>query len=57
MSASSLYAAQIKDKCGFEKRQNYNIGENKAHVPNCPPEKEKAIMHALKYFGMLHNKS
>ena len=33
MSVSSLYVAQIKDKCGFEKRQNYNIGENKAHVP------------------------
>lgn len=53
MSVSSLYVAQIKDKCGFEKRQNYNIGENKAHVPNCPPEKEKAILKAFKHFRMI----
>lgn len=24
----------IKDKCGFDKRLNYYIGENKSHVPN-----------------------
>lgn len=53
MSVSSLYVAQIKDKCGFGKRQNYNIGENKAHVPNCPPEKEKAILEAFKHFRMI----
>lgn len=53
MSVSSLYVAQIKDKCGFEKRQNYNIGENKAHVPNCPPEKEKVILKAFKHFRMI----
>ena len=53
MSVSSLYVAQIKDKCGFEKRQNYNIGENKAHVPTCPPEKEKAILEAFKHFRMI----
>lgn len=53
MSVSSLYVAQVKDKCGFEKRQNYNIGENKAHVPNCPPEKEKAILEAFKHFRMI----
>lgn len=53
MSVSSLYVAQIKDKCGFEKRQNYNIGENKAHVPNCPPEKEKVILKAFKHFRMV----
>ena len=53
MSVSSLYVAQIKDKCGFEKCQNYNIGENKAHVPNCPPEKEKVILKAFKHFRMI----
>lgn len=53
MSVSSLYVAQIKEKCGFEKRQNYNIGENKAHVPNCPPEKEKVILKAFKHFRMI----
>lgn len=53
MLVSSLYVAQIKDKCGFEKRQNYYIGENKSHVPNCPPEKEKAILEAFKHFRMI----
>lgn len=53
MSVSSLYVAQIKEKCGFEKRQNYNIGEQKNHVPHCPPEKEKAILEAFKHFRMI----
>ncbi|MCI9416254.1 MAG: hypothetical protein HFI82_02415 [Eubacterium sp.] len=39
-----LYVAQIKDKCGIEKRLIYNVGDNKSRVPKRPPEKEKAIM-------------
>ena len=50
---SSLYVAQIKDKCGIEKRLNYNVGDNKSRVPKCPPEKEKAIMAAFKHFSMI----
>ena len=42
LKVSSLYVAQIKDKCGIEKRLNYNVGDNKSRVPKCPPEKEKA---------------
>lgn len=53
LKVSSLYVAQIKDKCGSPKRLNYNMGENKSHVPKCPPEKEKAIMAAFKYFNMI----
>lgn len=53
LSVSHLYIAQVKDKCGFEKRDNYNIGQGKAPVPQCPPEKEKAIMEAFKHFGMI----
>lgn len=53
MSVSSLYVAQIKEKCGFEKRQNYNIGEQKNHAPHCPLEKEKAILEAFKHFRMI----
>ena len=53
LKVSSLYVAQIKDKCGFEKRLNYNIGDNKYHVPKCPPEKEKAIMAAFRHFKMI----
>ncbi len=53
LKVSSLYVAQIKDKCGFDKRLNYNMGENKSRVPKCPPEKEKAIMEAFEYFNMI----
>ncbi len=53
LKVSSLYVAQIKDKCGSPKRLNYNMGENKSHVPKCPPEKEKAIMAAFKHFNMI----
>ena len=53
LKVSSLYVAQIKDKCGFDKRLHYNMGENKSHVPKCPQEKEKAIMAAFKHFNMI----
>ena len=53
LNVSSLHIAQIKDKCGFEKRDNYNIGEGKSKELICPPEKEQAIMDAFKHFGML----
>ena len=53
LKVSSLYVAQIKDKCGFEKRLNYNLGDNKSHVPKCPQEKEKAIMEAFRHFNMI----
>ena len=49
---SSLYIAQIKDKCGLEKRENYNLGEGKSKELVCPPEKEKAILDAFKHFGL-----
>ena len=48
LKVSSLYVAQIEDKCGFEKRLNYNLGDNKSHVPKYPQEKEKAIMAAFR---------
>ena len=53
LKVSSLYVAQIKNKCGIEKRLNYNIGDNKSRVPQCPPEKEKAIMAAFRHFNMI----
>ena len=55
LKVSSLYIAQIKDKCGFEKRDNYNIGEGKSKELICPPEKEEAIMDAFRHFGMLRD--
>ncbi len=53
LNVSTLYIAQIKKKYGIEERENYNIGNNKYKVPICPPEKEKAIEKAFKYFGMI----
>ncbi len=53
LKVSSLYVAQIKGKCGIEKRLNYNVGDNKSRVPKCPPEKEKAIMEAFEHFNMI----
>ena len=55
LKVSSLYIAQIKDKCGFEKRDNYSIGEGKSKELICPPEKEKAIMDAFRHFGMIRD--
>lgn len=50
---SSLNIAQIKDKCGFEKRENFNKGVEGHKVPNCTPEKENAILDAFKHFGLV----
>ena len=54
VKVSSLYIAQIKQKCGLYVGQNYNLSKKEdAKVPQCPPEKEAAIMEALKYFRMI----
>ena len=51
---SSLYISQVKRKCGLEVGQNYNLSKKEdAKVPQCPPEKEAAIVEALKHFGMI----
>ena len=50
---SSLYIAQVKERAGIQKRENYNIGEGKGIVPHCPPEKEEAIKDALRHFGLI----
>ena len=50
---SSIYIAQVKERAGIQKRENYNIGEGKGVVPHCPPEKEEAIMDALRHFGLI----
>lgn len=46
---SSLYTAQVKQKCSIIECENYNKPKSEdAKQPQCPPEKEKAIMEALK---------
>lgn len=54
LKVSSLYIAQVKQKHGIIERENYNKPKSEdARQPQCPPEKERAITAALKYFGML----
>ena len=51
---STLYIAQVKRKYGLEVRKHYNISKNgNQKVPQCPIEKEEAILAALKHFKMI----
>ena len=54
LKVSTLYIAQIKKKCGIELREHYNKSkkDNQA-IPQCTPEKEEAIMDALRHFKMI----
>ena len=54
LKVSTLYIAQIKKKCGIEMREHYNKSkkDNQA-IPQCTPEKEEAIMDALRHFKMI----
>ena len=54
LKVSNLYISQIKRKCGIEVGKNYNLPKSEdSRQPQCPPEKEKAIREAMKYFGMI----
>ena len=54
LKVSNLHIAQVKDKHGLEKRENYNLPKsNDARQPKCPEEKKKAIEDALVYFQMI----
>lgn len=54
LKVSSLYIAQIKQKCGTIERVNYNKPKSTdTRQPKCPLEKEIAIIDALKYFQMI----
>ena len=51
---SSLYIAQIKDKCGLGKERTGNNWKknDKSKEPQCTPEKEEAIRDAFKNFNI-----
>ena len=50
----TAYIAEVKRMVGLDVGQNYNLSKKEnAKVPKCPPEKEAAIMDALKHFGMI----
>lgn len=54
LKVSSLYISQVKRKCGLDVGQNYNLSKKEnAKVPQCPPEKEAAIVETLKHFHMI----
>lgn len=54
LKVSALYISQVKRKYGLEVGENYNLAKNQnARIPHCPPEKEAAIVEALKHFKML----
>ena len=52
LKVSFLYISQVKTKCGIIERKCYNKGEGKSRVPQCPKEKENAIMDVLRHFKM-----
>lgn len=55
LKVSSLYIAQVKEKLDIKERENCNKAKSEdAKQPVCPPEKEKAITEALKFFKMIN---
>ena len=54
LKVSSLYISKVKRKCGLDVGQNYNLSKKEdAKVPQCPPEKEAAIIDTLRHFQMI----
>ena len=54
LKVPTLYIAQIKRKCGIELREHYNKSKKENQIiPQCTPEKEEAIMDALRHFKMI----
>lgn len=54
LKVSTLYIAQIKKKCGIVLREYYNkLKKERQVILQCTPEKEEAIMDALRHFKMI----
>ena len=54
MKVSNLYISQVKRKCGIEVGKNYNLPKNEdSRQPQCPEDKERAIVEALEHFKMI----
>ena len=54
LTVSTLYIAQVKRKYGIIERENYNKAKSEdSKQAKCPSEKERAIVEAMKHFGML----
>lgn len=54
LKVSSLYISQVKQKCGLEVRENHHKAKSEnIKQPQCPKEKEDAIVEVLKHFQMI----
>ena len=54
LKVSSLYISQVKQKCGLEVRENHHKAKSEnTKQPQCPKEKEDAIVDALRHFQMI----
>ena len=54
LNVTPLYIAQVKRKHGIIERECYNkVKSESAKMLICPPDKEKAIEEALRFFGMI----
>ena len=54
IKVSSLYIAQVKEKLGIKERENYYFPKDAdAKQPQCPKDKERLIVEALKHFKMI----
>ncbi len=52
-NVTTLYIAQVKDKCGLAKERNANDENRKHRQPQVTPEKEEMIREAFKYFNLI----
>ncbi len=56
MKVSSLYIAQMKQKCGMIERENYNPPKSEdSRQPKYPPEKDADIRETLEHFKMIES--
>lgn len=54
MKVSGLYIAQVKKKCGMELGKKFNLPKSEdSKQPQCPKEKEEAIIESLKVFKIV----
>lgn len=54
LAVSNLYISQVKRKLGLEVSESYNKPKSlRTKTPVCPPNKESAIIDALKHFNMV----
>lgn len=54
LAVSTLNIAQVKRKCGIIERECYNKPKSEnTKQPQCPQDKETAIISALKFYGLV----